>query len=133
MNIVFDTESIKKIAFFQKMTGAHVVDFIENDEIYIVIKEGESGLAIGRGGEKVRKAESAFKKSLRILEYSTDMEQFLRNVIPDIISIQKDEEGVIIRVRPSVKAKVVGREGCKAKIIGQFLKRLFDIENFKIK
>jgi len=133
MKVIFDTESIKKISFFQKMTGAHVIDFIENEDIYFVVKEGELGLAIGRGGEKIRKAEAAFKKPLRILEYSTDMEQFLKNVIPDIQDIQKTGNDLVVRVRPSSKARTVGRGGYKAKIIGQFLKRLFDIENFKIK
>jgi transcription termination/antitermination protein NusA len=133
MNVVLDTDSIKKISFFQKNTGAHVIDFIETDEIYFVIKAGELGLAIGRGGEKIKKAEAAFNKPITIMEHSDDLEQFLRNIIPEIQDIQKTEEGVVVRVRPTVKARVVGRGGYRAKIIGQFLKRLFDVENFKIK
>ena len=52
MAVVWDTEIIKKISFFQRMTGATIVDMIENSEIYIIIKEGQSLIILPVSGVK---------------------------------------------------------------------------------
>ena len=58
VSIKFSSKEIKIIALFESMTGAMVRDCIideEHSKITFVVKNGEMGLAIGKGGSTVTK------------------------------------------------------------------------------
>ena len=53
MSIKFSANEIRYIALFENMTGAMVKDCIIDDEhgkVTFVVKNGDMGLAIGKGG-----------------------------------------------------------------------------------
>ncbi len=133
MKVNLNTETIQTISLFQKITGAHVMDSYENEELYFIVAENEYGLAVGKNGMKIKKAESIFKKPIKIYEYSPDLEAFTKHMIPELKEICMTEKTVEVRVAPSNRAKVIGKGGQKAKIIGHFLKRFHDIESFKVR
>ena len=59
MSIKFSANEIRFIALFENMTGAMVKDCIIDDEhgkVTFVVKNGDMGLAIGKGGQNVRLA-----------------------------------------------------------------------------
>lgn len=134
MKIKFDDNAVKSITIFQNLTGVNVVDCIDDEEmIYFVVLEGQYGMAVGKQGIKIKKAESVFKKPIKVFEYSKDMEGFIRNMIPDIEELDIKPEGIFVKVKPSVRAKVIGKSGKNIKIMNEFLKHLFDAGNMKIR
>ena len=69
MSIKFTANEIRYIALFENMTGAMVKDCIIDDEhgkVTFVVKNGDMGLAIGKGGSTV----SFTVRQDRMLAYS---------------------------------------------------------------
>lgn len=134
MKVILDQQSIEIINLFQNLTGATVVDSIsENGEIYFVIAEGQYGLAVGKGGAKIKNAEKVFKKTIKVLEYAENAEKFVKNVIPESQEIMINGKHILVKIRQSDRAKVIGKGGKNIKILNRFLQRLFDIEDLKLK
>lgn len=121
------------ISLFQSITGSNVKDIsITEDTIYIVVNEGEYGLAVGKGGEKIKKAENVFKKTIKIFEYKPDLEEFIKNMIPEALQISIVENTVRVKIPANARARVLGRGGGRVKIIGTFLERLHGVKSFKV-
>ncbi len=134
MKVVLDQNSIEAINLFQNLTGTTVIDSIsENDEIYFVVAEGQYGLAVGKGGMKIKHAENVFKKIIKVLEYSENMETFIKNIIPEAREITVNDKLIFVKVRPADRARVIGKNGKNIRIINKFLQRLFDVEELKLK
>ena len=71
MSIKFSANEIRFIALFENMTGAMVKDCIIDDEhgkVTFVVKNGDMGLAIGKGGSSVSKVQRAVDKGIEIVE-----------------------------------------------------------------
>jgi N utilization substance protein A len=133
MKVCLDTETIRIISLFQQITGSHVIDGYENDEIYFIVAENHYGLAVGKGGIKIKKAESVFKKPIKVYEYSPDIHKFIMHLIPEAKEILIDGKSVEVRVSPQDRPKVIGPRGKKIQILERFLSRLHDVESFKVK
>lgn len=134
MKMSLDETAIKSISLFHKMTGSSVVDMIDSEDmLYFVVKEGEYGLAVGKGGTKVRAVEDKFKKTVKVFEYSGEMEKFIRNMVPEIHDLSITDNGIFVRVRSNARARVIGKSGKNIKIVNEFLKRHFDRDDLKVK
>ncbi len=133
MKVTLDQNMIQSINLFQTLTGASVVDALsENDELYFVIAPGQYGSTVGRNGSKIKNAERVFKKNIKVLEFSENLEEFLRNIMP-VQEISIKDKIVTVKIKPSDKAKVIGRSGKNIKIMNKFLQRLFDMEELKVR
>jgi N utilization substance protein A len=133
MKVTFDTEAIKTISLFQSITGGNVKDYAETEEeMYFVVSEGEYGLAVGKDGSKIKHAENVFKKAIKIFEYSPNLEQFVKNLVPEAQNISIKDTSIRVRVKPGDRAKVIGKGGARVKVMGTFLERLHEIKDFKI-
>ena len=134
MKVLLDQNSIETINLFQNLTHATVIDSISEDgEIYFVVAEGQYGLAVGKGGATIKNAEKRFKKNIKVLEYSEDLEKFVRNVIPEAHDISIQDKQIFVKVRPQDRPRVIGKGGKNIKIINKFLQRLFGVEELKLK
>ncbi len=134
MKVILDQNSIEAINLFQNLTGATIIDNIsEEGELYFVVAEGQYGLAVGKGGSKIKNAEKVFKKTIKVLEYSEDLEKFVRNIVPEAQDISINGKQIILKVKPMDRARVIGKNGKNIKILNKFLQRLFDIEEMKLK
>ena len=76
----YDSDSMKLMALFESMTGAKVKDCILNDRTVFVIEENEMAKAIGKKGVNVKKLEGMMKKRIRLVEFSSDLAQFVKNL-----------------------------------------------------
>ena len=134
MKVTLDQNTIQSISLFQNLTGSSVVDAInEGDEIYFVIAQGQYGSTVGKNGSKIKNAERVFKKNIKVFEYSENLEEFVKNIIPGVQEFSLKEKTAVIKVRQSDKAKVIGKGGKNIKIINKFLQRLFEVEELKVK
>ncbi|HEU98041.1 MAG: NusA-like transcription termination signal-binding factor [Fervidicoccaceae archaeon] len=134
-------EELRYIALFQDVTGAVVKDCIidnENNMIIFIVRKGDVGAAIGKGGSNIKKLRKIFGKDIEIVEDGSSIEELAKNAVaPARVKGIKVIEGpnkkvVYISVEPSDKGIAIGKNGknvTRAKLI---LKRYFDITNVVI-
>jgi len=139
MNVRFDTETIRTIKVFEEITGVDVRDCVVTDNwAYFVVEEGKAGLAIGKNGKTIKKAQKSLDKHVKVYEHSSKPREFIKNLVPakvENIDIKDNSstKTAYIRVKGENKPKVVGREGKNIKIIERFLKRSSDIDAIKVR
>ncbi|ACV25076.1 NusA-like transcription termination signal-binding factor [Methanocaldococcus fervens] len=133
------TEEIMKIGFFEKIANVPIIDCILNDErVAFIVKEGDVGAAIGKGGENVKKAEEKFGKKVDIIEYSDDWRKFIRNIFAPIqledVWVKRVGKDVVafIRINPRVRRAVFGEKGKNLERALQILKRHTKITKIKV-
>ena len=136
MSIKLDTDTIRSINAFEKITGTEVKDcIIDGGSAYFIVNEGKIGLVIGKNGRTIRKVQDHINKKVRVFEYSENLEQFIKNIISapvESIDIKENPKKVVISVMRNKKSVVIGRDGKNLKIISQFLKRNFNVSEVKI-
>lgn len=121
---------MQNIALLESLTGAGARDCLLDEDTgkaIFVVNEGEMGLAIGKGGRKIREVEKKLGKSVELVEFSEDTEEFLKNALKpaeiDTVELDQGDEGPVahVRVEESQKGKAIGKNGqniWKAKVLG---------------
>jgi len=133
-------DEMKFIQLLQNMTGATIVDcIIDNDTIIFTVKKGEVGLAVGKGGEKIKRFRSMTNKQVEIYEYMNEAEKFIRNAlkpakIKDIRLVDRMEGKKIamVTVEPKDKGIAIGKNGDNIKKIRFLAKRYFQLDTVVI-
>jgi N utilization substance protein A len=131
MKIKLNTESIRYIALFEKNTGAHVKDCIEeNDKLIFVVESGHASIAIGRGGNNVRGLQRATGKKVEVIEFSDDPAQFVTNIfrplrLENVYLSEKSDGSKVLNISTSKTAVLAKMKIKKAKML---LPRYFDIK-----
>nr|MBC8520503.1 NusA-like transcription termination signal-binding factor [Methanomicrobia archaeon] len=83
MTVKLDTEGIRCIGVFESLTGAGVKDCVVDNEankVIMVVKKGDMGLAIGKGGSNINKVKKLLRKEVEIVEHSADIKEFIENL-----------------------------------------------------
>ena len=121
MSIKFSANEIRFIALFENMTGAMVKDCIiddENSKVTFVVKNGNMGLAIGKGGNTVSKVKRAVGRGVEIIELSDDSDEFIRNLLSpaelESVKITKNKKGekiAIVTTDNTNKRIAIGKSG----------------------
>jgi transcription termination/antitermination protein NusA len=139
MSLTLNTESIQLITLFENLTGTAVKDCvidIPNNTVYFVIQEGKIAIAIGKNGASVKNAERIIKKTIKIFEFSGDLNSFIKKLIPQASEIKiktGDKTSVEVRVDKKDKAIVIGREGRNLKIFRELLERNHGVHELTIR
>ncbi len=141
-NVKITENEMKYIQLLQNMTGATVVDCIvdeENNSIIFTVKKGEVGLAVGKGGEKIKRFRNMTNKQVEIYEYLPDPESFIRNAlkpakIKDIRLVDRMEGKKIamVSVDPKDKGIAIGKNGSNIKKIRFLAQRYFQLDTVVI-
>ena len=133
-------DEMKFIQLLQNMTGATIVDcIIEDDTIIFTVKKGEVGLAVGKGGEKIKRFRSMTNKQVEIYEYLSEAEKFITNAlkpakVKDIRLVDRMEGKKIamVTVEPKDKGIAIGKNGDNIKKIRFLSKRYFQLDTVVI-
>lgn len=138
MPVTFDTDTIRLINLFENITGAPVKDCLVDENIlYLVIGEGKVGIAIGKNGNSVKHAENIIGKTIKLFEYSSNLEKFVKNLIPQANEVKTDKkEGkliVEIRVEKKDRALVIGRDSKNLKLFKEILHRNHKIDELIVR
>jgi len=133
---------MRYIALFESITGATVKDCIVDDEqsrIIFIVKEGDIGVAIGKGGKNIRLLERMTSKKHEIIEHSVNPTQFIKNALKPArvneIRITERPDGksiAVVAVNPRDKGVAIGKNGRNAERIRFLAKRYFQIQNVSI-
>ena len=124
-----DLKTLGYIKFFENYTHTIVKDcFVKNGLVFIV-NPGEIGKAIGKKGANIRFLNTKFGKSIRVIEYSPDVVQFVKNLIyPIKVEVEnRGEKIVIVTEDTKTKGFLFGRDKSKLKDMEEIVKRYFDV------
>jgi N utilization substance protein A len=140
--IKFTSKEMRYISLFESITGANVKDCIVNEEqslVIFVVKEGEIGMAIGRGGRNIHTLERMTGKKHEIIEYSERPAQFIKNALKPAmvkeVRITERPDGktmAVVTVNPKDKGVAIGKNGRNAERLRFLAKRYFQIQNVSI-
>jgi len=139
-NIKITEHEMKFIQLLQNMTGATVVDCIVDDEtIMFTVKKGEVGLAVGKGGEKIRRFRSMTNKQVEIYEYMNDADKFIKNALKPakvkdirIVDRMEGKKIAMVNVESKDKGIAIGKNGDNIKKIRFLAKRYFQLDTVVI-
>lgn len=133
--IKFDSVLIKLMTLFESTTGAKVKDCIANEKLVFIIEENEMGKAIGKNGANIKRMENMLKKKIKLVEFSNDLVQFVKNAIHPIEPAEITGEDGIITIRgkdTSSKAMLIGREKQNINHLMEIVKRYFDVKEIRV-
>lgn len=143
MAIKFNANEIRFIALFESMTGAMVKDCIlddDNTKVTFVVKNGDMGLAIGKGGSTVTKVKKAVGRGVEIIEHNDDPAQFIKNILSPaelksikIVEKNNDETIAIVNTDSSNKRIAIGKNGTNIERAKLLAKRQHEINNIILK
>jgi N utilization substance protein A len=139
-NIKITENEMKYMALLENMTGATIVDcIIDEDTVIFAVKKGEVGLAVGRGGEKIKRFRRMTNKQVEIFEYIDDAEGFIRNAlkpakVKEIRLVDRVGGGRVAMVTVVTKDKgiAIGRNGQNIKKIRFLAQRYFGLDTIVI-
>jgi len=135
-------EEMRYIALFENITRATAVDCLideENERLIFVTKQGDMGLAIGKGGKNVNMLRKMIGKPVELVEYAATAEQLIRNSllparIREVRSLKKPDRTVmVVEVEPKDKALAIGKNGRTIDKTRKLVQRYFQIDHVQIK
>lgn len=139
MGVKLSSESIRYLTLFESITGASIKDcIVQDDKIVFVVRKGDMGAAIGKGGINIEKAKELIGKRIEVVEHSDTPEEFVENIFKPIdVDVQlqdKDGKKVIqVSVNPQYKGLVIGKGGKNINKAKELAKRHHEIEDILIK
>jgi transcription termination/antitermination protein NusA len=118
--VKLSTDGIRYIALFESLTGARAKDCFEdseNNRLIFVVKSGDMGLAIGKGGDHINRVKKAIGKHVEIIEHSEDPVEFVKNAFHPVsiknvnLMVKDDKRIAYVEVLTKEKGLAIGREG----------------------
>ncbi len=135
-------DDMQMIARYEQITGASAVDVIiddEGDRIIIVVRQGQLGKAIGRGGTNVKAASDAFGRTIDIVELADSVEEFVKNALSparvEKVKIVEHRDGTrvaTVTVKSEDRGIAIGRDGRNVSRARILAKRHYDLDNVTI-
>lgn len=139
--ITLDTRSLDLIQLFESSIGLSVKDVMETDDVVFFILEKGATYKLFTSDDKkkaLEKIKESLKKRVNILDFSSDPEQFFRNLFyrykVSSLNITAGESGYVINVKvdPNYKASAIGKEARNLKTALLLAKRHFTIARLYI-
>jgi N utilization substance protein A len=117
--VKLNSEGIRYIALFENLTGARAMDCYELDEgrLIFVVKNGDMGLAIGKGGDNINRVKKAIGKQIEVVEHSENPAEFVKNAfhpvsVKNVNVIFKDDKRIAyVEVLTKERGLAIGRDG----------------------
>lgn len=91
----YDSQTLKIISLFEKITRARLKDIQLQENKYIfIVEEGNYKKALGKELKNLKKLEELLGQKVKIVEFKQDVQNFIKNLIyplkPDSIEVMDD-------------------------------------------
>jgi N utilization substance protein A len=134
MTIKLQTQNIRDIAVFERVTKVHVKDCIRDENcVYFMIETGKAGLAIGKNGAVIKSVSRVLGKTVKVFEFAQDLETMVKNMIPTAKNVETGNGSVTVTIPNSDRSVVIGRSGRNIKVMKEFLNRHFKINYLRLR
>jgi N utilization substance protein A len=138
-DISFNEDALRIISLFQRVTRSTAKDLLETPErLIFVVKEGEGGKAIGKGGKNVTRLREMMGKEIKVIEYSPVPEGFLRNIFRSYniknIEIEEREKGLhaTVSVETTQKGLAIGKDAKNLRVARELMSRHHNIDSVSV-
>lgn len=138
-DIVLTEDSLRYIALFQQITHTNAIDCMcAYDKLVFVVEKGQGNVAVGKKGDHVIKLSELTGKSIQVVEYSDDPQQFVMNVFhiygPQKVVIEQrgDITHATVTVDPKLKGRAIGKNGKNLRIARDIVNRHHDIQSLSV-
>lgn len=128
---------MKIMSLFEKTTKVHLKDCFEDnsDRLVFVVKEHRVGKAVGKKAVHVKKLEKLLNRKIKIVGFTPNLIQFVKNLIYPLKLRGIEEKGKTIVLEgkdTQTKAMLIGKNGQNLKNYTDIVKRYFDIKEIKV-
>lgn len=140
--IKLTSEEMRYIVLLERFSGAVANDCIIDEKLnrlIFVVRAGDAGLAIGKGGSRIKLLRDVTGKNIEIVEYFNEPADFIKNALQPAnvkeIRITERPDGkkiAVVTVDPRDKGKAIGKNGRNAQKIRFLVKRYFEIDHVVI-
>ena len=126
----YTAETIGLINLFENITGSKVKDcIIIEDGLMFIVDSEFMGRALGAKGNNLRKIEDRVKRKVKVIEFSQNIEKFIRNLVypikPREIRLQ-DDKIEIIASDSKMRGMLIGRDRKNLKRLQELVGRYFN-------
>ena len=134
--ITFDTDILKFMGLFEKLTHAKLKDcFFDREKLIFLVEHGEMGKALGRNKANVVKLEKMLNRKIKIVEFSPNRLQFITNYLAPLrITDIKEEDDVVTITGADTKTKglIIGIKAQNLRNLEKIVNKYFKIEEIKV-
>ena len=134
--IKYDLNLMKFITLFESVSQAKVKDALEDEGTLIfIVEENQIARAIGKQGSHVKRMEQMTKKRVKVVEFSNDMGEFIRNYVSplEVGDIKNDDGTLTIYGKDSSsKSMIIGREKKKLELLKSIVGRYFEFKDIRV-
>ncbi len=128
---------MKIISLFETITHVSAKDCIDGDSrMVFIVPENQIARAIGKKGANIRKLEKMLNRKIKIVEFNSNLIQFIRNLVyPVKIKDAKEENKVVTLVAEDLTGRgmLIGRNAQNLRNLEAMSRRYFDLKEIKVK
>jgi N utilization substance protein A len=140
MKVTLSDEARQLAALFEKETEATVRDCIVDEDhgrVIFLVKTGEMGKAIGKGGEHVERVEDRIGKSVKLVEDAMTAENFVANALAPAavynVTISKNDDRLAyVEVPQEDRGAAIGTDGKNIDAARKLAERHHDIDDVQL-
>ncbi len=134
MGLKLGTECIRAMAAFENITRVQAKDCIVTEDcVFFLVDPEKVGLTIGKNGAVIKEVRKILGKIVKVFGYFNSPEEFIKNIIPNVKSIDIHENVMTISIPMDDRVNVIGKNGRNINAIKKILKRHFSIENLRLR
>lgn len=137
MKKVLDSNTMQIMSMFEIISGVGAKDCMVTDQIIVfVVGEGQVAKAVGKGGANIRTLEAKLKKKIKVVEYSPETLEFVKNVVSPLEVAEISEDGgVVMLVAKDLKTRglLIGRNASNLRFFESIVKRFYPIKELRVK
>ena len=138
MKVKFDTELLKVMSTFDKITRVAVKDCFSDDvqgRLVFIVPQGKLWAALGSKGANIARLEKALNRKVKIVEFNPDKVEFVKNMaFPCSLKDAREEDGVITLVADDSRTRgvLIGRNASNLRNLEKNVRRFFDVKEIKV-
>ena len=134
--ISFDTDMLKFMALFERITHAKLKDcFFDREKLVFLVGHGEMGKALGKNKNNIVKLEKMLNRKIKIVEFNPNRIQFITNYLAPLkITDIKEEDDVVTVTGADTKTKglIIGVKAQNLRNLEKIINKYFKVEEIKV-